>query len=164
MSTCSSFIAEIPSMSKFDANINDDNNEKFREIVYDFIERIAREVSVYEDSDFILSANNFRHIELQIQAKRVENILKLCISKIQQVFYLSYLIEHQCDHLTLFLARNDADHVARFAQKWLNSVSNPKSYEFNEELKNCLNIVNEAHSKWKSPKVINKINYCYEEN
>lgn len=153
MSSGSSFTIEIPSMSNIDANAHADD-KKFREIVFDFIERIAREVSMYEDGESTISANDFKHIELQIQAQRVENVLKLCISKIQCIFLLSYLIEHQYDHLTLLFPRQDAQRIKTFAQKWLHSIPDSSDRRFNAELNDCLNAVDKADIQWKSQKVI----------
>lgn len=123
------------------------NDKKFREIVYDFIERIAREVSMYEDGESTINSDDFKHIELQIQARRVEKVLKLCISKVELIFLLSYLIEHQCDHLALLFERQDAQRIEAFAQKSLHSLPDPS------ELNDCLNAVDKADIQWKFQKV-----------
>lgn len=55
------------------------------------IEQIEREAPNYEGG--ITSEHDLKHIELQIQAKRVKNILNLCIEKIELGFCLPLIIQ-----------------------------------------------------------------------
>lgn len=124
------------------------DEKKFRKIVYEFIERIAHEVSMYNDDfEFNLSASAFRHIELRIQAERIEKVLQLCISKIHSVFFVSQLIEYQRDHLKLFFTAPDAEYIGKFAKKWLRSESDPSITDFNAELNQCLDAVDRTNIK-----------------
>lgn len=125
--------------------------------MYDFIERIGREISMYDDGESSISASDFKHIELQIQAKRVEKVLQLCINQIRLIFVLSHLIEHQRDHFKLLFAREDAKLMEEFAQKWLQFMPDPSNPEFNAELNQCLIIMDGTDMKWK----IQKVNFLY---
>lgn len=121
----------------------------FQQVVFEFIQRIGREVALYEDYEPNISANDFKRIELQIQAQRVEKILDLCIAEIPLVFSLSSLIE-QPDHLKLLLSQRDAQKIEQLTQKWLYSIPDTSNSELNADLNLCLNIVgkNDAVKEW----------------
>lgn len=122
--------------------------DKFRNILYDFIERIANEVSLYDDnSEFNLSASAFSHIELQIQARRIEKALQLCITKIRLVFFVFQLIEYQRDHLKLFFQPPDAERIVKFAQKWFGPDSDRVNGDFNADLNQCLDAADRTDIK-----------------
>lgn len=137
-------------------DISNCDENKFRTIVYDFIERIAAEISLFDDDKdaFNLSASSFRHIELRIQARRIEKILQLCIAQIHLIFFVSQLIEHQCDHLTLFFQPLDAERIKKFAKKWFHSDLDPLNSAFNVDLSECLDAANRTNSKFKVNSVI----------
>lgn len=126
--------------------INNDsyNNDNFCSVVFEFIERIGREVAFYEDYESNISAKDFKHIELKIQAERIEKILELCISKIQLIFYLSNLIEEQRDHLKLLFSQHDAQRIEQFIQKWSNLMADTSNYDFISNLNTCLDIVEKS--------------------
>lgn len=130
----------IPSTSQNNANSNCDNN-KFREVVFDFIERIGKELPLYEDSEPKFGASEFKQIELQIQAQRIEKVLELCVAKIRLAFHLSHLMQHQSDHLKLLLARDSALAIEQFSEKWLNTVHDFSGQEFTADLYQCLSII-----------------------
>lgn len=135
--------------------ISNCDETKFRNIVYDFIERIANEVTLYDDnSEFNLSASAFRHIELQIQARRIEKALQLCITKIRLVFFVSQLIEYQRDHLKLFFQPLDAERIEKFAQKWFKPKLDHLNSDFNADLNHCLDVADRTDIKIKVQSVI----------
>lgn len=147
MALCSPAILEITSNSL----INDDDDhtdcedEKFREVVFEFIERIGKETSTYECYEPNINANDFKHIELQIQAKRVEKVLELCINQIKLVFILSFLIEHQNDYLILYMSSDNARLIEIFSKRWFNGTTDEvHGNEFETDLNRCLDIVNEC--------------------
>lgn len=113
----------------------------FHLVVFEFIERIGRDVSVYEDYESKFSAKDFQHIELQIQAQRIEKILNLCIEKIPLAFHLFYLIEQQRDHLNLLFAKQDAQKIQKFIQKWSQSKDAISNSQLLSDLNVCLDIV-----------------------
>lgn len=130
------------------------DEKKFHEIVFNFIERIEREITLYDDDgDSNISENDFRHIELQVQAKRVEYVLKQCIEKVRLVFILSHVIEHQIDQFELILTRDDTEHMENFVHKWFKSVLNSANPEFHAELKQCLTIADRIDLKRNIEKV-----------
>lgn len=137
-------------------DISNCDENKFRTIVYDFIERIAAEISLFDDDTdaFNLSASAFRHIELRIQARRIEKTLQLCIAQIRLIFFVSQLIEHQCDHLTLLFQPLDAECIKKFAKKWSQSNLDPLNRDFNIDLNECLDAANRTDSKFKVNSVI----------
>lgn len=134
----------------------DTNN--FQNIVFDFIERIAKEVAVFDcGNEFNLSESAFRHIELQIQAQRIEKVLQLCISKIRSVFVISQLVEDQRDHLKLFLEPSDVKRIENFAKKWFRELSESNQWtgvEFNIDLNQCLSTAEQTDIKFKMQLVI----------
>lgn len=142
MSLCSAASIEIKSIC-FDNNDDDSDAEcddlKFREVVFEFIERIGTFDENYEPN---ISANDFRHIELQIQAKRVGKVLELCISKIRLVFYLSHLIEHQRDHLILYFSTDEARRIEVFSENWSHGAGSVTSSDLNR----CLDIVDRVQA------------------
>lgn len=137
-------------------NISNCDENKFRNIVYEFIERIANEVSLFDDdnNEFNLSATAFRHIELQIQARRIEKILQLCITQIRLVFFISQLIKYQRDNLKLFFQSQDIDRIEKFAKKCFDSELDPLNMNFNVDLNECLDAANRTDIKIKVNYVI----------
>lgn len=137
---------------------NCDEN-KFRNIVYDFIERIANEISLFADdsNEFDLSASAFHHIELQIQAGRIEKALQLCIAKIRLVSIISQLIEYQCDHLKLLFQPHDVECIENFAEKWFESDLEPMNSDFIIDLNQCLDVADRTDAKFKENAVIYSI-------
>lgn len=127
------------------------NENKFRNIVYEFIERIAKEVSFYDnDSELNISASVFRHIESQIQAQRIKKVLQLCISKIRLVFFVSQLIEYQRDHLKLLFQPPDVECIENFAQKWIEmDFDHDSNGDFNADLNHCLDAADRTDNKIK---------------
>lgn len=131
-------------MSLIEIPTGDENN--FQHIVFDFIERIAKEVSLFDqDSELNLSESAFRHIELQIQAQRIEKVLRLCISAIRSVFVVSQLIECQRDRLKLFFEPQDVECIGNLAQKWFGFEPNPLTTEFMAALNQCLDIAHRTN-------------------
>lgn len=136
----------------------DCDQKMFCDIVFDFIERIVREASVYEDNSCSFDANDFRHIEYQIQAKRIEKVLQLCISKIHQVFILSHLIVNQRDHLKLLFDRKDAQQIEKFAENCFDAAPDPTNHEFETQLNRCLDATERTNKEFKMrPVTINNI-------
>lgn len=154
MSTTQNTSIKIPLAIK----ISNCDENKFRNIVYNFIERIANEVSLYDDdddnNDFNLSASAFRHIELQLQARRIEKALQLCITKIRLVFFVSQLIEHHSDHLKLYFQPLDVERLEKFAQRWFKSDVDSLNSDFNVDLNDCLDAANKTGFKVKIDSVI----------
>lgn len=132
------------------------DDSKFRNIVYDFIERIANEISLFavDSNEFDLSASAFRHIELQIQARRIEKALQICIAKIRLVFIVSQLIEYQCDHLKLFFQPPDVECIENFAKKWFESDLDPRNSDFIVDLNECLEAADRTETNFKGSTVI----------
>lgn len=147
MAFCPILAIDSASTSVIDTNAVDNT---FRLVVFEFIEQIDREVAFYEDYEPKISANDFRRIELQIQAQRVEKILKLCIAKIHRIFHLSNLIEQHCDHLKLIFTQHEAQQIEKFAQKWSNQTTDASNSEFIFDLNECLDIVakQDAAKEW----------------
>lgn len=143
----------IEILSSVKSSICDDN--KFRNIVYEFVERVAKEVSFYDDdSDLETSASAFRHIELQIQAQRIEKLMKDSISKIRLVFFVSQCIENQRDHLKLFFQPLDIERIENFVRKWIEPEQDPLNAEFNVDLNHCLDAAYRNDIKIKIQSVI----------
>lgn len=117
------------------------DDRHFRQIVFDFIDRIGKEIVLYNDYESNLSANDFKHIELQVHAQRVQKVLKLCIEKIRLIFYVSHLIQHQSDHLMLLFSLDDAQFIENFGQKWFHSVIDSSDNKFISELSRCFDIL-----------------------
>lgn len=146
---------DIPSTSQNDADSNCDNS-KFREVVFNFIERIEKELSFYEDYEPKFSANDFKRIELQIQAQRIEKVLELCITKVQLAFHFSHLMQHQRDHFKLLFPRHNALALEQFSEKWFNSVLDLSSQEFTADLFKCLSIIESKETAKYTHKVRSK--------
>ncbi|XP_055311486.1 dynein regulatory complex protein 10-like [Sitodiplosis mosellana] len=148
MALCPTSINDSPSTNLID---NDSDDSYFCQVVFELIERIGREVAFYEDYESNISAKDFKHIELQIQAQRIEKILDLCIAKIPLVFYISSLIEQPRDHhLKLLFSRRDAQQIEQFTQKWSNLTADASNIDFIADLNVCLDIVenNDAAKEW----------------
>lgn len=51
------------------------------------VEQIQQQMNEYEDADVVsqshINEHDFKQVELHIQAKRIENILDLCLEKIE---------------------------------------------------------------------------------
>lgn len=141
MALCPSKAIEISSQSVSESSDFDNDDEKFCEVVFEFIERIGKEVTLYENYGPKISENDFRHIEMQIQAERVEMILKLCIKKINLIIFLSTLIEHKRDYLKLLFMREHGQKIEQFAQKWFDQTVHGSKVEFNSDLNECLDIL-----------------------
>lgn len=132
---------DSPATSVIDKNDCDDRH--FRQVVFDIIERIGKEI-VYKDYESNISANDYKHIELKLHAQRVENVLEWCIEQIKLIFYLSHFIGYQSGHLMLFFANNDAKQIEKFAEKWANStIDTSNDNEFISDLNRCLKMMKE---------------------
>lgn len=118
-----------------------DDDEKFGEIVFEFIERIGKEAIFYDNYEPNINANDFKHIEMQIQAQRIEKVLNLCIYKIERIFNLSELIEYYIDHLKLFFSREDAEKIEKFAGKWSDVTVDPTNSAFNSDMNECIQML-----------------------
>lgn len=160
MDLCSPVSIETTSNSKLDDDTIDDD-QQFREIVFEFIERIGKEVCFYENYDPSTSASDFKHIELQIQAQRVGKVLELCISKIKLVFDLSYLFEHQHSHLILYFHQNDAKAIELFFEKWVYGMADATSNEFKSDLNRCLDIIDRTRISKNNYPVITIVYYIF---
>lgn len=142
MALCPTATHDTSSNGRVDCNSDD---TYFHQVVFEFIQRIGREVTFYEDYESNISANDFKRIELQIQAQRVEKILNLCIAKIPLIFSLFSLIE-QSDHLRLLFSRQDAQKIEQLTQKWSHSMPDTSNGEFIADLNLCLDIVGKHDS------------------
>lgn len=141
-----------------DLEIPNCDENKFQKIVFEFIERIASELSLFaaDNNEFDLSANAFRQIELQIQARRIEKALQACIEKIRAIFFISQLIEYQCDHLKLYFQPKDVECIENFAKKWFESDFDAINSDFIVDLNKCLDVANQTDMKFKE-KTVNSI-------
>lgn len=119
----------------------DNDDEQFRGVVFEFIERIGREVSLYDDYEPNINAINFKHIEMQIQAQRIQKVLDLCIDKIKRVFYLFDLIEHYNDEVKLLFSKEDAEKIEYFSRKWFEGTIDSSNTGFNSDLYQCIEIL-----------------------
>lgn len=153
MTLCSPVSIESTSNSLIDHHHDDDDDtdcddQNFKEVVFEFIERIGKEVSFYENYEPNIAANDFKHIELQIQAKRVAKVLELCVRKIGLVFILSHFIKHQNDHLILYFSNDNANLIKLFSEKWHHGTTdNAMIYEFDMDLNRCLDIIDGSQIK-----------------
>lgn len=143
MELCPSKIIRMPSASQNESfhESFDNDDDKFAEIVGEFIERIGTEVSLYEMYGSSISENDFQLIEMQIKAERIENILKMCIKKVNLVIYLSSLIEYRKDALKLLFARKHAQRIEQFSRRCFNQLKFTPYTEFNSDLDECLDIL-----------------------
>lgn len=129
-------------------------NGKFRDFVFEFIQRLEAESSVYEDYECTVTSADFTRIELQLQTERIERILDLCIQRIQLVFHLSYLIDCRPDDLAILFAPTDSKQIERMSTEWEQfSPTNTMNSVFQSSLNNCLDIVEHNSIKWKKHKV-----------
>lgn len=146
MALCPIATYDSSSNGRVECNSNDAH---FHQVVFEFIQRIGRNVTFYEDYESNISANDFKRIELEIQAQRVEKILDLCIAKIPLIFSLSNLIE-QSDCLKLLFAQQDAQKMEQLTLKWSHSMPDTSNCEFIGDLNSCLDIVgkNDAVKEW----------------
>lgn len=154
MTLCSPVSIESTSNSLIDHHHHHDDDDtdcddhNFKEVVFEFIERIGKEVFFYENYEPNIAANDFKHIELQIQAKRVAKVLELCVRKIGLVFILSPLIEHQNDHLILYFSNDNANVIKLFSEKWHHGTTdNVTNHEFDVDLNRCLDIIDGSQIK-----------------
>lgn len=111
---------------------NDD--DRFAEIVCKFIGRIDIEVSLYENYGSNIS-------EMQIKVERVENLLNLCIKKVNLLIFFSSLVEHRRDSLRLLFVQKHAHIIEQFAQKCFNRLKFRPHTEFSSDLIECLDIL-----------------------
>lgn len=163
MALCSPALLEItPNSWNDDDDHTDFEDEKFREVVFEFIERIGKETSTYECYEPNINANDFKHIELQIQAKRVEKVLELCIDQIKLVFVLSFLIQHQSDYLILYMSSDNARLIEIFSNRWFNGTTvKVNNNEFETDLNRCLDIVKGCQMNKQKFKVIKLMLECF---
>lgn len=143
MELCPNKITKISftNQSQTESESKSFHNDQFAEIVRKFIERIGSEVLHYENYGSKISENDFQLIEMQKRAQSVENVLNLCIKKVNLMIYLASLIQNRKESLILLFARKHVEKLVQFSKKCFNRLRFRPFAEFNSDLDECLDIL-----------------------
>lgn len=148
----------FPLESMEDAKTSSNFNETVREL----IERIELESLIYQDPTQNINSDSLKHIDLELQAQRIQKVLEMCINEISMVFLLSYFVSNNVD--TTFLPCKMENQI-KFTQKWFHTSNSHLSNDFNKELNKCLDNANEKEIVERVHQNLHKVcflfHFCY---